>query len=140
MRRSNAGHESGDESARECGRAGVRRFAAAAIGVGCVFAGLALAGCGMSDGYGSLVVDPARYAAYHCTDLVAQQATLQKREQELRNLIDKASEGSGGGAIAAMAYRPEYESVLSQQKLLQRTAAEKNCELVQTYRSDQSVR
>jgi len=30
--------------------------------------------------------------------------------------------------------------VLSQERLLQRTAAEKNCELVPTYRSDQTVR
>ena len=140
MRSSDSGQESGHEPGREPGRAGVRRFAAIAIAVGSPFAGLALAGCGMSDGYGSLVVDPARYAAYHCKDLVAQQATLQKREQELRNLIDKASEGTGGGAIATMAYRTDYESVLSQERLLQRTAAEKNCELVPTYRSDQTVR
>jgi hypothetical protein len=129
-----------NDGSRGSGRGGVRRVAAIAIALGCVLAGLTLAGCGMSDGYGSLVVDPAHYAAYHCNDLVAQQATLQKREQELRNLMDKASEGTGGGAIVAMAYRSDYESVLSQEKLLQRTAAEKNCELVPTYRSDQTVR
>jgi hypothetical protein len=132
MRLNDGGHEPG------CGPA--RGLAAIRIAVGCGFAALALAGCGMSDGYGTLIVDPARYSAYHCKDLVAQQATLQKREQELRDLIDKASEGSGGSAISAMAYRTDYESVLSQEKLLQRTAAEKNCELVQTYRSDQTVR
>jgi hypothetical protein len=132
MRLNDGGHESG--------RGPVRGLAAIRIAGGCVFAVFALAGCGTGDGYGTLIVDPAKYSAYHCKDLAAQQATLQKREQELRNLIDKASDGSGGGAIAAMAYRPDYESVLSQEKLLLRTAAEKNCELVQTYRSDQSVR
>jgi len=140
MRSNDGGQERDSESGHASGRASVRRFAAIAIAIGSPFAGLALAGCGLSDGYGSLVVDPARYAAYHCKDLVAQQATLQKREQELRNLIDKASEGTGGGAIVAMAYRTDYESVLSQERLLQRTAAEKNCELVPTYRSDQTVR
>jgi hypothetical protein len=132
MRLNDCGHESG--------RGPARGFAAIRIAVGCVFAALALAGCGMSDGYGTLLVDPARYSAYHCNDLVKQQATLQKREHELRDLIDRASDGSGGGAIAAMAYRTDYESVLTQEKLLQRAAADKNCELVQTYRSDQTVR
>jgi hypothetical protein len=132
MKLNDGGHESGRRPAS--GSAAIR------IAVGCGFAALALAGCGMNDGYGTLIVDPAHYSGYHCKELVAQQATLQKREQELRDLIDKASEGSGGGAISAMAYRTDYESVLSQEKLLQRTAAEKNCELVQTYRSDQTVR
>ena len=96
--------------------------------------------CTLSDGYGTLVVDPARYAAYHCKDLLAQRNGLVSREQELRGLMEKASEGPGGGAIAAMAYRTDYETVLSDEKLLQRTLAEKKCELTPTYQSDQGVR
>ena len=132
MRLNDAGHEPGRRPARG--------FAAIRTAIGCILAALALTGCGMSDGYGTLFVDPARYSAYHCKDLVTQLATLQKREKELHDLIDKASDGSGGGAISAMAYRTDYESVLTQEKLLQRAAAEKNCELVPTYRSDQTVR
>jgi hypothetical protein len=106
----------------------------------CIFVAPSLTGCTMSDGYGTLVVDPARYSAYHCKDLIAQRNSLISREQELRGLIEKASEGPGGSAIAAMAYRTDYETVLSDEKLLQRTVAEKKCELTPTYQSDQSVR
>ena len=106
----------------------------------CIFVALSLTGCTMSDGYGTLVVDPARYSAYRCKDLIAQRNSLISREQELRGLIEKASEGPGGSAIAAMAYRTDYETVLSDEKLLQRTVAEKKCELTPTYQSDQSVR
>ena len=131
MTSSGGGHEPGRGPAR--GRAAV------GIAIACVFAAAALAGCGLSDGYGTLIVDPARYAAYHCKDLLAQRNNLRKREEELRNLIDKAGEGTGA-AIGTMAYRTDYETVLSEEKLLERTAAEKKCELTPTYQSDQSVR
>ena len=49
-----------------------------------------LAGCGMSDGAGSLMVDPGRYSAYRCNDLVARWKILVAREKELRGLMDKA--------------------------------------------------
>jgi hypothetical protein len=106
----------------------------------CVFAAVALAGCGMSDGAGTFIIDPGRYSAYHCKDFAAQLKTLVKREQDLRSLMDKASEGGGGTAIGAMAYRTDYETVLSEEKLLQRTAAEKKCELAPAYQSDQTIR
>jgi hypothetical protein len=100
---------------------------------------LALAGCGLSDGPGSLFVDPGQYSAYHCKDLATQWTTLLKREKDLRALMGKASEGGGGVVIGTLAYRSDYESVLTEKKLLQRDAAEKNCQLVATYESDQSI-
>jgi hypothetical protein len=106
-------------------------------------AAVALAGCGFSDGPGTLIVDPGKYSVYHCNDLVARSKYLLSREQELRGLMDKASEGGGGTVIGALAYRSDYESVKSEQKLLQRTAAEKKCDLVapaSNYQSDQTIR
>jgi len=53
----------------------------------------------------------------------------------------KASEGGGGTVIGALAYRADYEAVLSEQKMLQRTAAEKKCPIVPpTLQSNQTVR
>jgi len=100
-----------------------------------------LAGCGVgTDGMASLSVDPTRYTGYHCKELVGQWNGLLAREKQLRNLIDKASEGGGGTVIAAVAYRGDYDTVLQQQKVLKRTAAEKNCELTPNYSSDQTIR
>ena len=100
----------------------------------------ALAGCGLSDGAGALFVDPGRYSAYHCKDLIAESQNLANRERELRNLMDKASESGGGSVIGALAYRSDYESVLEQQKLLKRAAAEQKCDLVPSYNSDRMIR
>jgi len=102
----------------------------------------ALGGCGSlrTDGVASLAVDPSRYEGFHCKDLVAQWNAVIAREKQLRNLIDKASDGGGGTVIATVAYRSDYDTVLEQEKVLKRTAAEKNCELEHSYNSDQSIR
>ncbi len=101
---------------------------------------LALAGCGLSDGPGALFVDPGHYAVLHCKQLIAEAQNLANRERDLRNLMDKASEGGGGSVIGAFVYRSDYDSVMEQKKLLQRTAAEKKCELVPSYNSDHMIR
>src|SRR6516164_2715095 len=100
-------------------------------------AAVMLAGCGMSDGPGAILIDPARYSAYHCNDLAAQWKLLVARERELHGLMDKANEAPGGAVIGSLAYRTDYESVLSEEKLLQRTAVEKNCGFTPEFQSDQ---
>jgi hypothetical protein len=109
----------------------------------CTAAAVALADCGFSDGPAAMIVDPGRYSAFHCNDLIARWKYLQAREQELRGLMDKASEGGGGTVIGTLAYRTDYEAVKSEQKLLQRTAAEKKCDIVapaSNFQSDQTIR
>src|SRR5262249_62380834 len=54
----------------------------------------ALTGCGLSDGAGALFVDPSRYALYRCEDLATRRQVLTTRENELRGLIEKASESA----------------------------------------------
>jgi hypothetical protein len=103
----------------------------------------ALAGCSVnSDGIGALGVDPGFYSALHCKDLVGKWQQLTTKENELRALMDRASDGGGGTVIGALSYRTDFELVQSQKKLLVRTAAEKKCELPQppTYQSDQTIR
>jgi hypothetical protein len=102
-------------------------------------AGMALAGCG-GNGPGSLLVDPGRYEVYHCNDLVTRWKQLTDREKELRALMDKASQSGTGAVIGAVAYRSDYESVLTEEKLVQRQASEKKCELTTTFQSDQLIR
>lgn len=76
-----------------------------------------------------MMVDPARYSAYHCKDLVDRLTALLEQEKNLRNLMDKASEGGGGSVIGTLSYRADYEKTMAEEKLLRRTATEKKCEL-----------
>jgi hypothetical protein len=106
-----------------------------AIGAG------ALGGCAGSDGVGTLLVDPARYAGYRCKDLIGEWTNLANQEKQLRNLINKADEGGATGTvIGTVAYRSDYETVLERKKVLQRTAAQQNCELKPVYSSDRTIR
>lgn len=105
------------------------------------FAVLTLTGCGLStDGAGALFVDPGRYTLYHCDDLAARRKMLVARENELRGLIERAGESTGGAVIGSFAYRSDYDAVLAEEKLLQRNAAEKNCSFASPLQSDQTIR
>lgn len=86
------------------------------------------------------MVDPGRYNAYHCDALIGQWKALLARELELRNLQAKASGGGGGAMIGTIAYRDDYDAVLTDKKIVQRVAIEKNCELTPNYQSDQTIR
>jgi hypothetical protein len=75
------------------------------------------------------MVDPAHYSVYHCDGLAARLKVLLAREQDLSNLMEKASDSGGGVVIANLSYRAEYENALGEENLLRRTAAEKKCDL-----------
>jgi hypothetical protein len=88
-----------------------------------------LSGCATSDVTTTLMIDPAHYSVYHCDGLQARLKALQTREQELSNLMVRASEGGGGALIGNLTYRADYENALAEEKVLRRTAAEKKCDL-----------
>ena len=98
-----------------------------------------LAGCG-SDGAGAIFIDPGRYTLYHCDELATRRKALIARETELRGLMERASESAAGSVIGSLAYRSEYDSVIAEQRLLQRNAAEKNCSFASPLQSDQTLR
>ena len=108
-------------------RRGRRR--AAAIASLCLLVGGFLAGCSTNDGVGSFIIDPGHYSVYHCDGLAARLKVLLAREQELTNLMDRASEGGGGVLIGNLTYRADYENTVGEEKVLRRTAAEKKCDL-----------
>ena len=88
----------------------------------------ALCGCAANDS-GALLIDPGRYDVYKCDDLAARWKIVSAREKELRGLMDRASQTGGGALVGSLAYRADYEAVLSEERLLQRTATAKNCAL-----------
>ena len=102
------------------------------------FAALALASC--SDDPGAIWVDPGKFSFYKCDDLARRWKELATREKDLRSLIDRANETSTGAVIGSMAYRSDYEAVLSEEKQLQREASEKKCALTPDYQSDHTIR
>jgi hypothetical protein len=109
--------------------------------LGIVAAG-ALGGCGTGAGIGMLTVDPGRYSVYHCKDFPARKKELATKEKQLRELMERAGESPGGEVVGALTYRTQYEAVLSEEKLVQRAEAAKQCSAVQqpVLQSDQIIR
>jgi hypothetical protein len=105
---------------------GLARFLFAVLVAG--FFGGFLAGCS-TDGVTTYIIDPGHYSAYHCDGLVKRLKDLQTREEDLNNLMAKASEGGGGVLIGGMSYRADYENAIGEEKVLRRTAMEKKCDL-----------
>jgi ethanolamine ammonia-lyase large subunit len=82
----------------------------------------------------------AKFTFYPCDDDLARRWTeLIKREDELRELIEKANENAAGAVIGSVAYRSDYEAVLAQEKMVQRTGR-KRCGFMADYQSDHIVR
>ncbi len=142
----------GDIAERLIGRARARSREAiprgfALPGVAAVVLASMLTGCTSNDG-GELLIDPGRYAIYKCDDLAARWKIVSARERELHGLMDRAGQSNGGAVVGALAYRADYDAVISDERQLQRTAAEKNCgftfqsgQLQSTqFQSDQTIR
>lgn len=89
---------------------------------------------------GMMSLDPAKFDFYHCDDFARRWKELISRENELRGLIEKANESNAGAVIGSIAYRSDYEIVLSEEKLLQRKADEKKCVVIPDYQSDHTIR
>jgi hypothetical protein len=119
-------------------RAKLRARGGALLGFGVL---ALMGGCG-SDGAGAIFVDPAHYSFYRCEDLAARRKALSLRENELRGLMEKAGESTGGSVIGSFAYRSDYDTVLAEEKLVDRTATEKNCNFTSPtqFQSDQTIR
>jgi len=116
----------GCQRRRISARMGKRRWALPRSMV--LLAALALAGCAANDS-GALLIDPGRYELFKCDDLATRWKLVSAREKDLRALMDRASQTGGGAVVGSLSYRTEYETVLSDERLLQRTAAAKNCPL-----------
>jgi hypothetical protein len=104
---------------------------------------LMMTNCGLTtDGPGAVFVDPGMYAnsLYHCDDLILRWKVLLAREKDLKSLIDKANQSAAGGVIGSLAYRSDYESVLTEEILVQRRAADLKCSLTPDYKSDNAIR
>jgi hypothetical protein len=105
-----------------------------ALGVGAVFAAALLSGCSSTgenpltkDNPFTVFVDPGKYAYYNCEQIAGQQKYWQSKEQELRELMNRAEKSTGGGAINVIAYQTDYTSAKEELKVLDTTARSKNC-------------
>ena len=86
----------------------------------------ALGGCATSLNVDPFVA-PAKFQYLRCEDIAKRLVATQKREQDLRTLMDRAETGAGGSTVNMLVYQPDYQTVQSELRQLNEAASEKHC-------------
>jgi len=89
---------------------------------------------------GGFFADPGKYEFYSCEQLLPQRTFYQNREQQLKLLMDKARQGTGGAAISVVAYQGEYTAVQDELKVIDATARLKKCSTPANWASSSAIR
>jgi len=108
---------------------------------GALGTGTLLAGCA-STGENALTVfaDPGKYQFSSCEQLANQRKSWSSKEQELRLLMDRAEQSTGGAVVNVLAYKADYVAASEELKIVENTARAKNCDTPDTWRSNSIVR
>jgi hypothetical protein len=88
----------------------------------------------------TVFADPGKYEWHSCEQLLPQRKVFEIREQELKLLMDKARQGTGGAAISMVAYQSEYTATREEIKVIDATARIKKCSTPENWRSNSAFR
>jgi hypothetical protein len=104
-------------------------------------AGAFLAGCSSTgDNPLTLFADPGKYQYSSCEQLAAERKLWSTREQELRLLMDKAEQGTGGAVVNVLAYKADYVAASEELKVIENAARSKKCATPENWGSNSGVR
>jgi hypothetical protein len=125
-----------------CGTgAGARALPRAGVWASVALASLVLAACSLGGDAGfTLFADPGKYQFHSCEQIAAEAKTWSQREQELKQLMDRADQGAGGAAVGLIAYKADYVAAAEELDLLRAAAREKKCAQPGPWRSDAAIR
>jgi hypothetical protein len=76
----------------------------------------------------TVFADPGKYQFYSCEQLAGQRRYWAGRELELKLLMNKAEESTGGAVVNAIAYQADYVVAREELKVIDETARAKNCD------------
>jgi hypothetical protein len=88
----------------------------------------------------TVFADPGKYEWYSCEQIVAQRKYWETREQDLKLLMDRARQGTGGAAISVVAYQGDYVAAREEIKVIDATARAKKCKMPGDWQSDSVIR
>jgi hypothetical protein len=75
----------------------------------------------------TVFADPGKYEFSNCEQIAGQRVTWAAREQELKLLMDKAGQSTGGAVVNVIAYQADYLTAKEELKVIEATARAKNC-------------
>jgi hypothetical protein len=106
-----------------------------------LLAGAFLAGCSSAgDSPFTLFADPGKYEYFSCEQITAQRKHWSSREQELKALMTKAEQDTGGVIVNVLAYKADHVAASEELKVLESAARSKSCETPANWRSNTTIR
>ena len=88
----------------------------------------------------TVFADPGEFEYYSCEMLAGQRTYWTGREQELKLLMDKARQGTGGTAISVIAYQSDYVNAREELKVIDETARDKKCKIPDEPQSNYAIK
>src|SRR5262249_11098859 len=88
----------------------------------------------------TVFADPGKYEWYSCEQLGPQRKYWEGREKDLKLLMDKARQGTGGAAISVVAYQGDYVAAREELQVIDATARAKKCKMPGDWQSDSVIR
>ena len=100
-----------------------------------------LSGCATpGDSSVTLFADPGKYQFSSCQQLAVQRKTWTTKEQDLKQLMDRAEQGAGGELVNVLAYKTDYVQATEELKVLERAARSKHCNSPENWSSSSAIR
>jgi hypothetical protein len=84
--------------------------------------------------------DPGRYEFHNCEQLAQQRQSAKTREQELKQLMDRAERSTGGTFVNVIAYKGDYVAATEEVKVIEGTMRVKKCSTPENWGSTSAIR
>ena len=84
--------------------------------------------------------DPGQYEFHNCEQLAAARTARKAREQELKLLMDRAEQSTGGDFVNLIAYKADYVTAQEDLKVIEATARVKKCSTPENWGSNSVIR
>ena len=88
----------------------------------------------------TVFADPGKYEWHSCEQLVPQRKLWEKKEQDLKLLLEKAKQSTGGSAISVVAYQGDYVNAREELQVIDATARAKKCKMPGDWQSNAVMR
>jgi len=86
-----------------------------------------------------LFANPGKYDYHTCDQIVAAGQSMTRYEARLRELIERAEQGSGGMLVSTIAYRGEHRTAVEELAVLEAAARRKHCLTPANWRSGTAI-
>jgi hypothetical protein len=88
----------------------------------------------------TFLADPGRYEFHNCEQLAEQRQKGKIREQELKQLMSRAEQSTGGAFVNVIAYKGDYVAATEEVKVIEGTMRVKKCSTPENWGSTSAIR